>query len=108
MTPDSGASWVHGGFDVSDDGERWSYSGALTFDNAAAVVDASQALTLPRSGRVDLSLLEPADSSALAALLALKRRAHAERKHLVFESMPPGLVSLANVYGVESLLASQT
>jgi phospholipid transport system transporter-binding protein len=105
MASDPGTSGTQGGFAVSDDGGRWSYSGALTFDNAAAVVEASLALPLPRSGAVDLSLLDPADSAALAALFALKRRAHAERKHLVFESMPPGLVSLANVYGVEELLS---
>ena len=95
-----------GGFALSSDGARWVYSGALTFDNAAAVVDATRTLPLPKSGEVDLGALEPADSSALAGLFALKRRARAERKHLRFESIPPGLLSLANVYGVESLLTT--
>jgi phospholipid transport system transporter-binding protein len=105
MTRADGAAPAAGGFALSTDGTRWIYTGALTFDNAATVVEATRELSLPRSGRVDLAALEPADSSALAALFALKRRAHAERKHLVFESIPPGLLSLANVYGVESLLA---
>jgi phospholipid transport system transporter-binding protein len=96
-----------GAFVAAPDGDAWRYEGALTFDNAASVVAASHDLPLPRSGRVDLSALDPADSSALAALFALKRRARAEHKHLTFESIPPGLSSLANVYGVESLLTSR-
>lgn len=94
-------------FVSSADGDRWIYQGALTFDNAAAVVAAARELPLPASGRIDLSGLEPADSAALAVLFALKRRAHAERSPLVFEGMPPGLQSLANVYGVESLLETR-
>jgi phospholipid transport system transporter-binding protein len=96
-----------GGFDVSPDGREWIFRGALTFDNAADVVTAAQALPLPKSGRIDLSGLEPADSAALAALFALKRRARSERRHLVFDRMPPGLASLAKVYGVEALLDAQ-
>ena len=104
MTGDEAARRAVGGFAASEDGSHWTYSGALTFDNATSVIEASHGLALPRSGRVDLSALDPADSSALAALFALKRRAKAERKHLTFESIPAGLVSLATVYGVESLL----
>ena len=93
-----------GGFVASDDGERWRYVGALTFDNAARVVEAALALPLPKTGRVDLSALEPADSSALAALFALKRRARGEHRRIAFEHLPPGLASLAKVYGVDGLL----
>jgi phospholipid transport system transporter-binding protein len=93
-----------GGFAASDDGDRWVYSGALTFYNVSRVVDAARELPLPASGRVDLAALDHADSSALAALFALKRRARAEHKRLVFEHLPPGLASLATVYGVDSLL----
>ncbi|HVE48392.1 MAG TPA: STAS domain-containing protein [Casimicrobiaceae bacterium] len=97
---------VTGAFAPTPDGERWIYEGGLTFDNAAEVVEAALELPLPKSGRVDLEKLDPADSSALAALFALKRRAHGQRKSLVFERMPPGLASLAKVYGVEEILDS--
>ena len=93
-----------GAFAASDDLSRWTFAGALTFDNAAAVVEASSALELPTSGHVDLSGLGSVDSSALAVLFALKRRAKADRRELVFESIPPGLASLARVYGVDQLL----
>lgn len=93
-----------GAFATSDDRSRWTFNGALTFDNAAAVLEASSQLDLPTSGRVDLSALGAADSSALAVVFALKRRARAEHCELRFEAVPPGLASLARVYGVDGML----
>lgn len=93
-----------GAFTASDDHSHWSFEGALTFDNAAQVLHASEALDLPRTGRVDLSGLRSADSSALAVLFALQRRAKAQRHKLVFEGLPPGLASLARVYDVDALI----
>lgn len=93
-----------GTFAVSDDQSRWTFEGALTFDNAAAALEASKALALPVSGRIDLSGLRTVDSAALAVVFALKRRASADHRELVFEAIPPGLVSLARVYGVDGLL----
>ena len=93
-----------GEFSVSEDGTHWSYRGALTFDNAAVVREAANAMPLPKSGRIDLAGLEPADSSALAVMFALKRRAKSERHKLAFERMPSALAALARVYGVEELL----
>ena len=54
------------------------------------LLEASSALDLPTSGRVDLSGLRTVDSSALAVLFALKRRAKAQRRELVFEGDPAG------------------
>jgi ABC-type transporter Mla MlaB component len=93
-----------GAFIASEDGSHWSFDGALTFDNAAAVLDAAESLDLPRSGRIDLSNLRTVDSAALAVLFSLKRRAKAHRKKLVFEGVPPMLASLAHVYGGEALI----
>ena len=92
-----------GAFVASDDRSRWTFSGGLTFDNAAAAFEASNGLDLPTSGRIDLSGLDAADSSALAVVFALKRRAKAENCEVVFQGIPPGLASLARVYGVEGL-----
>ena len=93
-----------GAFEASEDGREWSYRGALTFDNAAAVREAANAMPLPKSGRVDLAGLEHADSAALAVMFALKRRARAERHRIAFERMPAMLAALARVYGVEDFL----
>ena len=40
-----------GAFTVSDGG--WTFGGALTLDDAAAVLEASKAMPLPSSGAVD-------------------------------------------------------
>ncbi|HQU48770.1 MAG TPA: STAS domain-containing protein [Casimicrobiaceae bacterium] len=92
------------GFSLADGGARWVFAGQLVFDNAETVLEAARELPLPAGGQVDLSGLGHADSSALAVLLALRRRAAAERKALAYASMPPLLASLARVYGVDELI----
>jgi phospholipid transport system transporter-binding protein len=84
--------------------DRWRFMGALTFDDAAEVFDAAKALPLPSSGVVDLGGLTRADSSALAVVLAVKRRAVVDGRTLRVEGMPASLRSLAVVYGVDDLL----
>jgi phospholipid transport system transporter-binding protein len=92
-----------GGFSAA--GDRWRFDGALTFDDATAVLEQAAALPLPASGVVDMAGLMHADSAALAVLLELKRRAAAEGKRLSFAAFPPMLESLARVYGIEDLFA---
>ena len=92
-----------GGFVVTAKG--WTFAGTLTFADATAVFEAARKLALPDTGVVDLSGLEHADSSALAVMLALKRRAAREGARLAFASIPSGILALARVYGVEELLA---
>ena len=84
--------------------DRWRFIGALTFDDAADVFEAAKAMPLPPSGVVDLGGLTHADSSALAVVLALKRRAVLAGQPLRIEAVPAALRTLAVVYGVESLL----
>ena len=93
-----------GAFSVSEDGSQWSFDGALTFDNAAAVLEAASSLELPHSGRIDLTNLRTVDSAALAVIFSLQRRAKGDRRKLVFEGIPPMLASLSRVYGVEALI----
>ena len=91
-----------GAFSVIDTG--WSFGGALTLDNAADVLRASESLPLPESGSVDFGGLMQADSAALAVMMALKRRAASERRSLILSGLPASLRSLAVVYGVEHYL----
>jgi phospholipid transport system transporter-binding protein len=86
----------------------WSFGGALTLDDAADVLEASKALPLPATGIVDFSGLMQGDSSALAVMLALKRRAVAEDRTLTLTGLPASLRSLAVVYGVDHYLADAT
>jgi phospholipid transport system transporter-binding protein len=92
------------GFAAAADGERWTYAGTLTFENAEAVLEAANALPLPTQGVADLGGLVHVDSAALAVMLALKRRAEADGAQLAFASVPDTLVSLARVYGVDALV----
>ena len=91
-------------FSASADGARWIAPAALTFDNAAPALAAARSMSPPASGVVDLSGLHVADSSAVAVLLALKRRAAAQGRQIAFTGTPPALASLASLYGVEDLI----
>ena len=95
-----------GAFTAADGGARWKFHGALTMDGAAAVLEAADALPLPSTGVVDFSGLLQADSAALAVIIALKRRARAERHPLTFAGLPATLMSLAVAYGIDSLVAA--
>ena len=86
--------------------ERWSIEGALTIDSAERVFAASRDAPLPPSGIAALERVRTVDSSAVALLLAWKRRAAEEGKALAFTGIPPNLAALAALYGVEELLAS--
>jgi phospholipid transport system transporter-binding protein len=92
------------GFVADPGGARWSYAGPLTFDQAGAVLTASQSLALPRGGEIDLTRLGAFDSSAVAVLVALARRAAREGRGLRFVGSPPGLRALATLYGVLDFL----
>jgi phospholipid transport system transporter-binding protein len=102
MTP--GAATATGkGFVAT--GASWTFDGTLTFADAADVYKAARELVLPADGMVDLSGLGHADSSALAVMLALKRRAAAESARLRFTAIPQGIAALAHAYGIEEVLA---
>lgn len=88
---------------VADD--RWLVAGPLTMDSAAGVLAASTELALPGAGGIDLERVDPVDSAGVAVLLAWQRRAHAEGKTLTFTAVPKSLASLAELYGVEGLIA---
>jgi len=92
-------------FQVED--ERWLPTGPLTMDSVAMVLAASTETPLPATGVTDLERVEAVDSAGVALLLAWKRRAAAEGKPLAFVHLPPSLASLAQLYGVEELLAAE-
>lgn len=92
-------------FVLADNGDAWQFRGTLTFDNVSDVYASSKALALPAKGVVDLGGLVHADSSALAVLLGLSRRAAAEDHPLTLAALPEPLRALARVYGIEELLA---
>ena len=94
------------GFRIDGAAGRWISTMAITIANAARVLEASRALPLPGDGVVDCSALHPVDSTAVAVLLAIKRRAIDEHKPLAFINITPSLHTLADLYGVEELLTT--
>ena len=95
---------IGAGFAPDHDGARWIYTGSLTFANAGSVLAATNALSLPDQGEVDLDDLVAIDSSAVAVLVALDRRAAEEGKPLRYVQVPAAVTALAEVYGVEWIL----
>lgn len=56
------------------------------------------------SADIDLSRMERFDSAAVAALLVWRRAAQSVGLSMRIASVPPGLQSLADLYGVAELL----
>jgi phospholipid transport system transporter-binding protein len=101
VTEPAATAATSGGFSATADG--WRFDGTLTMDTAATVMASANALALPESGRVDFTGLTQGDSSALAVIMALRRRAITEHRELRVENLPTALVSLAVAYGIDDL-----
>lgn len=95
-----------GGVAQIADGAQWALAGPLTFADAGQALESMRLLALPASGIVDCSGIGTVDSSAVAVLLALKRRAAAEGRSLAFSGIPAALALLADLYGVGEILAA--
>jgi phospholipid transport system transporter-binding protein len=72
--------------------------------NAAQVAAAGLESIRAGDATFDLSGVRTCDSSAVAVALAWQREADARGLALELRGMPPGMVSLATVYGVAPLL----
>jgi phospholipid transport system transporter-binding protein len=83
--------------------------GALSFDSLPAVLEQSALYAartdLPERLTIDFADITGVDSSAVALLLEWRRQAEARSKTLEFVNLPPNLLALARLYGVEDLIA---
>jgi phospholipid transport system transporter-binding protein len=82
----------------------WQPTTALTFDTAAAMREDARRVLTDGALRIDLSGVPEADSAALALLLDVCREAAVRHQAIDIVSMPAGLRSLADLYGVTELL----
>ena len=87
-------------------GDRTLLLPATVNANNAAELLAQYQLSLNGDGplTIDGSTLTSFDSSVLALLLALRRRAQVIGKNLLCQNLSPNLRKLALLYGVESLI----
>lgn len=86
---------------------RFESGATLTHASATAALAAGLQRIAAGAGSVDCSPLVQFDSSALAVLLAWKRAAHARGVEFAIFNLPPGLASLAQAYGVDTLLSAR-
>ncbi len=77
----------------------------LTLVDISAVREGCNAIAAGEV-EVDLGRLQRFDSAALAALLEWRRAAAERSAELLIRHCPPGLASIARVYGVAHLLES--
>ena len=94
-----------GRFVAAEDGRRWAFTGVLTVEDAGPALEAARELPLPSDGVVDCAGIEAVDSTAVAVLVALKRRAAQEQKPLRYTNVPAALRDLGELYGVAEMLA---
>ncbi len=89
-------------------GEVLALTGALSFETLPAVLAQSAEFEarpdLPDRLTIDFAAITGADSSAVALLLEWRRKALRRNKSLDFVNLPPALISLARLYGVEELI----
>jgi len=86
---------------------RFETGTTLTHASAKAVFAAGLQRIAAGAGGVDCASLAQFDSSALAVLIAWQRAAQARGAALEIVNLPAGLASLAQVYGVDTVIAAR-
>lgn len=76
----------------------------MVMANAGGLLEAGRAVLQQKDETIDLKAVTEADSSALAVMLGWMRTAQARGGRLQFVNTPPGVRSLADLYGVAELL----
>jgi phospholipid transport system transporter-binding protein len=80
------------------------FPSSLTMQDAASSLQPGLDAIRGGSADIDLSRMERFDSAAVAALLVWRRAAQSAGLSLRIASVPAGLQSLADLYGVAELL----
>ena len=83
---------------------RFESGATLTHESAKAALEAGLQRIAAGANGVDCAPLAQFDSSALAVLLAWERAAQARGVAFEIVNLPAGLASLAQAYGVDTLL----
>jgi len=83
-------------------------TGALSFETLPAILEQSaryaERSDTPQHLVIDFSAITGVDSSAVALLLEWRRRAAELGKRVEYVNLPPNLLALAQLYGVEELI----
>jgi phospholipid transport system transporter-binding protein len=87
---------------------RFECGATLTHESAKAALSAGLQRIAAGANGVDCTPLTQFDSSALAVFLAWERAAQARGARFEIVNLPAGLATLAQAYGVDSLITSPT
>jgi phospholipid transport system transporter-binding protein len=86
---------------------RFECGATLTHASAKAALAAGLQRIAAGANGVDCASLAQFDSSALAVLLAWERAAQARGARFEIVNLPAGLASLAQAYGVDTLISAR-
>jgi phospholipid transport system transporter-binding protein len=86
---------------------RFESGATLTHESAKAAFEAGLQRIAAGATGVDCAPLAQFDSSALAVLLAWERAAQARGAPFEIVNLPAGLASLAQAYGVDTLISTR-
>ncbi|CAB3740151.1 hypothetical protein LMG24238_06617 [Paraburkholderia sediminicola] len=86
---------------------RFESGATLTHESAKAALEAGLQRIAAGATGVDCAPLAQFDSSALAVLLAWERAAQARGTAFEIVNLPAGLASLAQAYGVDTLISTR-
>ncbi|MDD3674430.1 NTP-binding protein [Thauera propionica] len=89
---------------MSDAQAVFAPQGPLTMLSAAALLAEGRRLAAEAPLTVDLGAVTAADSAALALILDWLRAARTSGQRIVLRNLPAGLVSLAALYDIDTLL----
>ncbi len=91
--------------EFSEDG-RLQVSGELSFKTVPELVSASQGFFKKNNGfNVDLVGVSRADSAGVALLIEWQRQAQKQNKSVCFLNIPPQMLAIARLSGVDELLS---
>ena len=93
---------------ITQDGNRWLISGAMTVTEMNSLLAESAALAGSAHVEVDLKGVSDVDTSAISLLFEWLRQAHSRKSKVLFSNLPEDLVSLATLYGVLELIPQTT
>lgn len=89
---------------IRETGDRVEVSGAMTLDEARALLAEGERFLTRTDNVFDLSAVTDVDSSGLAVVFGWQRSALQRGKSMRVANPPQSLLSLAGVYGVGELL----
>lgn len=103
MTAKGAASLAH---TISQDAHHVTLSGALTMESVGALYQDVKSFPQGASVTIDTNGVTKADSSGLALLTAIIRRAHTADARVKLLPLPAVLSSITEIYGLQEILSA--